>query len=79
MAEQRGHGMFETTLASNSAPVVFILTSIVWREAWKYGDRAVQALARRGLCRASSTDNGLAVQADHQHRPFIQVGTSISG
>jgi len=40
MAEQRGRGTFETTMASNSAPVVFILTSIVWREAWKYGDRA---------------------------------------
>ena len=27
-------------LASGSAPIVFVLTSIVWREAWKYGERA---------------------------------------
>jgi len=40
MAEQRGRGMFEMRLASGPAPIVFILTSIVWREAWKYGDRA---------------------------------------
>ena len=26
--------------ASGSAPIVFVLTSIVWREAWKYGERA---------------------------------------
>ncbi len=40
MAEQRGRGNFETRLASGSAPVVFVLASIVWREAWKYGERA---------------------------------------
>jgi SagB-type dehydrogenase family enzyme len=40
MAEQRGHGVFEMTLASGSAPIVFALTSIVWREAWKYDERA---------------------------------------
>lgn len=40
MAEQRGRGNFEMKLASGSAPIVFILTSIVWREAWKYGERA---------------------------------------
>jgi SagB-type dehydrogenase family enzyme len=39
MAEQRGRGDFETKLASGS-PIVFVLTSIVWREAWKYGERA---------------------------------------
>jgi SagB-type dehydrogenase family enzyme len=40
MAEQRGCGDFEMKLASGSAPIVFVLTSIVWREAWKYGERA---------------------------------------
>jgi SagB-type dehydrogenase family enzyme len=40
MAEQRGGGTFEMGLASDPAPIVFVLTSIVWREAWKYGERA---------------------------------------
>jgi SagB-type dehydrogenase family enzyme len=40
MAEQRGRGTFETRLARGLAPIVFVLTSIVWREAWKYGERA---------------------------------------
>jgi SagB-type dehydrogenase family enzyme len=40
MAEQRGRGDFEMKLASASATIVFVLTSIVWREAWKYGERA---------------------------------------
>ena len=40
MAEQRGRGDFATKPASGSAPIVFVLTSIVWREAWKYGERA---------------------------------------
>lgn len=40
MAEQRGHRDFATTPAIGSAPIVFVLTSIVWREAWKYGERA---------------------------------------
>ncbi len=40
MAEQRGLGDFEMKLASGSASIVFVLTSIVWREAWKYGERA---------------------------------------
>jgi len=35
MAEQRALGV-----AGPSAPVVFVLTSIAWREAWKYRDRA---------------------------------------
>ena len=35
MAEQRALGDFGT-----SAPIVFLLTSIAWREAWKYRDRA---------------------------------------
>ncbi len=40
MAEQRARGDLNFNLADSSAPVVFALTSIVWREAWKYGDRA---------------------------------------
>jgi SagB-type dehydrogenase family enzyme len=40
MAEQRGLGDFDMKLAGGSAPLVFVLTSIVWREAWKYGERA---------------------------------------
>jgi SagB-type dehydrogenase family enzyme len=40
MAEQRGRGDFGMKPASDSAPIVFVLTSIVWREAWKYGERA---------------------------------------
>jgi SagB-type dehydrogenase family enzyme len=42
MAEQRALGDLNFNLAGsdNSAPVVFVLTSIAWREAWKYRDRA---------------------------------------
>lgn len=40
MAEQRAVGCFELPSIASSAPVVFVLTSIAWREAWKYGDRA---------------------------------------
>jgi len=40
MAEQRALGHFDLRLAGGFSPVVFVLTSIVWREAWKYGDRA---------------------------------------
>jgi SagB-type dehydrogenase family enzyme len=40
MAEQRARGDFEKILAGSSAPIVFVLTSIAWREAWKYRDRA---------------------------------------
>jgi SagB-type dehydrogenase family enzyme len=40
MAEQRALGHLEKTLAGSSSPIVFVLTSIIWREAWKYGDRA---------------------------------------
>jgi SagB-type dehydrogenase family enzyme len=39
MAEQRGLGDFGIELAGGTAPIVFVLTSIVWREAWKYGER----------------------------------------
>jgi SagB-type dehydrogenase family enzyme len=40
MAEQRALGAREIKLGNHSAPIVFLLTSIAWREAWKYGDRA---------------------------------------
>ncbi len=40
MAEQRARGAFEIKLTGRHAPIVFVLTSIVWREAWKYGERA---------------------------------------
>jgi SagB-type dehydrogenase family enzyme len=40
MAEQRGRGKFEIRSAGDPAPIVFILTSIAWREVWKYGERA---------------------------------------
>jgi SagB-type dehydrogenase family enzyme len=39
MAEQRALGAFQTKLRGD-APIVFVLTSIAWREAWKYRDRA---------------------------------------
>jgi len=38
MAEQRATGEFR--IAGSDAPIVFILTSIAWREEWKYRDRA---------------------------------------
>jgi SagB-type dehydrogenase family enzyme len=40
MAEQRALGDVQIKLGGSSAPLVFVLTSITWREAWKYGDRA---------------------------------------
>ena len=40
MAEQRALGDLEMKWAGSSAPIVFVLTSIAWREAWKYRDRA---------------------------------------
>jgi len=40
MAERRALGNLEMKFASSSAPIVFVLTSIAWREAWKYRDRA---------------------------------------
>ena len=40
MAEQRALGALEMMLAGSSAPIVFVLTSVAWREAWKYRDRA---------------------------------------
>jgi len=40
MAEQRALGGSEIKLSGASAPIVFILTSIAWREEWKYRDRA---------------------------------------
>src|SRR5580658_6180320 len=40
MAEQRAVGHLEMTWARDAAPIIFVLTSIAWREAWKYRDRA---------------------------------------
>src|SRR6201993_287963 len=40
MTEQRAIGDFCVKLVNNSAPLIFVLTSIAWREAWKYRDRA---------------------------------------
>jgi SagB-type dehydrogenase family enzyme len=40
MAEQRAIGDKGKKLVGISAPLVFVLTSIAWREAWKYRDRA---------------------------------------
>ena len=40
MAEQRAIGDLVLKLTDTAAPLVFVLTSIVWREAWKYCDRA---------------------------------------
>src|SRR5579872_1543709 len=40
MAEQRALGDVGLKSAGSSAPIVFVLTSIAWREAWKYRDRA---------------------------------------
>jgi SagB-type dehydrogenase family enzyme len=40
MAEQRALGDLAMQLVGSSAPIVFVLTSIPWREAWKYRDRA---------------------------------------
>ena len=56
MAEQRALGDLEMKLAGSSAPIVFVLTSIVWREAWKYRDRAYRYCAprrRERTCRHS--------------------------
>jgi SagB-type dehydrogenase family enzyme len=39
-AEQRALGNFVARLTDIDAPIVFVLTSIAWREAWKYRDRA---------------------------------------
>ena len=40
MAEQRAIGTFSPQWIGSNAPIIFILTSIAWREAWKYGNRA---------------------------------------
>jgi len=40
MAEQRATGDFVSKLIDTADPLVFVLTSIAWREAWKYRDRA---------------------------------------
>jgi SagB-type dehydrogenase family enzyme len=40
MAEQRAMGDFGGNLVEGSVPLVFVLTTIAWREAWKYQNRA---------------------------------------
>src|ERR1700733_10241237 len=40
MAEQRAIGDFVSKLTDTTAPLVFVMTGIAWREAWKYRDRA---------------------------------------
>ncbi|MDX2150515.1 MAG: SagB/ThcOx family dehydrogenase [Bryobacteraceae bacterium] len=40
MAELRARGDFNTLLDCSGAPLVIVLTSIAWREAWKYRQRA---------------------------------------
>ncbi len=40
MAEQRAAGALDMKLAGDSAPIFFVLTTIAWREAWKYRSRA---------------------------------------
>ncbi len=40
MAEQRAIGEFASRITGTDAPVVFLLSSIAWREAWKYRERA---------------------------------------
>jgi SagB-type dehydrogenase family enzyme len=40
MAEQRAIGDFGAKLVNHSTPLIFVLTSIAWREAWKYRERA---------------------------------------
>src|ERR1700730_7176395 len=40
MVEQRATGDVEMKPGGDSAPITFFLTSIAWREAWKYRDRA---------------------------------------
>jgi SagB-type dehydrogenase family enzyme len=40
MVEQRATGDFRQQYLNSSVPLTFVLTSIAWREAWKYGNRA---------------------------------------
>ncbi len=40
MAEQRAAGALDPLPGAGAAPVVFVLSSIAWREAWKYRARA---------------------------------------
>jgi SagB-type dehydrogenase family enzyme len=40
MAEQRAVGNPPIPVVASGAPLVFVLSSIAWREAWKYGNRA---------------------------------------
>jgi SagB-type dehydrogenase family enzyme len=40
VAEQRAIGDFKRKVGGSASPLVFVLTSIAWREEWKYRDRA---------------------------------------
>ncbi len=40
MAELRARGDYVSKLTASDAPLVIVLTSIAWREAWKYRSRA---------------------------------------
>lgn len=40
MAELRARGDYVSKLTASAVPIVFVLTSIAWREAWKYRSRA---------------------------------------
>jgi hypothetical protein len=40
MVEQRATGDFGEKFLNTSMPLIFVLTRIAWREAWKYRDRA---------------------------------------
>jgi len=40
MTEQRALGDFGSNLVGTEDPLAFVLTTIAWREAWKYKDRA---------------------------------------
>ena len=40
MAEQRALGEIAGKLTDSAAPLVFVLSSVAWREAWKYRERA---------------------------------------
>jgi hypothetical protein len=51
MAEQRATGDFQLEGPSGSAPMMFVLTSISWREAWKYHCCARSGPLRDGLVR----------------------------
>ena len=77
MAEQRGHGDFAMKLARGSAPNVFVLTSIVWREAWNaaLGARLPGGKQSISLAQLSALLNITAqpLSADFAGTRFIQL------